>query len=47
MHSYEGDITLNVPRDRQGSFDPIVVEKGQKDISRIEEKIIRMYARGF
>ncbi len=47
VHSSEGDITLNVPRDRQGTFDPIVVEKGQKDISSIEEKIIKMYARGF
>lgn len=47
VHSSEGDITLNVPRDRKGTFDPIVVEKGQKDTSSIEEKIIRMYARGF
>ena len=46
VHSSEGDITLDIPRDRQGSFDPIIVEKGQKDISSIEEKIIRMYARG-
>ena len=46
VHSTEGDITLDIPRDRQGSFDPIVVEKGQKDISNIEQKIIRMYARG-
>ena len=42
VHSTEGDITLDVPRDRQGTFEPIVVEKGQKDISSIEEKIIRM-----
>ena len=46
VHSSQGDINLNVPRDRNGSFDPIVVEKGQKDISNIENKIIRMYARG-
>ena len=46
VHSSQGDINLNVPRDRNGSFDPIVVEKGQKDISNIEHKIIRMYARG-
>lgn len=46
VHSSECDITLDIPRDRQGSFDPIIVEKGQKDISSIEEKIIRMYARG-
>ena len=46
VRSSEGDITLNIPRDRQGTFDPIVVEKGQKDISNIEQKIIRMYAIG-
>ena len=46
VHSSQGDIKLNVSRDRNGSFDPIVVEKGQKDISNIEHKIIRMYARG-
>lgn len=47
VHSTQGDISLNIPRDRQGNFDPAIVEKGQKDISCIEEKIIRMYARGF
>ena len=46
VHSSAGDITLDIPRDRRGTFDPIVVEKGQKDISNIEQKIIRMYARG-
>lgn len=46
VHSSEGDITLDIPRDRQGTFDPVIVEKGQKDISNIEDKIIRMYARG-
>ena len=45
VHSSQGDIKINIPRDREGSFDPIVVEKGQKDISNIESKIIRMYAR--
>ena len=46
VHSSTGDLTLNVPRDRNGEFDPVIVEKGSKDISNIEEKIIRMYARG-
>lgn len=31
VHSSEGDITLNISRDRQGTFDPIVVEKGQME----------------
>lgn len=46
VHSSEGDITLDIPRDRNSSFDPIIVEKGKKDISNIEQKIIRLYARG-
>ena len=46
VHSTAGDIELSVPRDRNGEFEPAIVEKGEKDISGIEEKIIRMYARG-
>ena len=46
VHSTNGDIQLKIPRDRNDEFEPIIVEKGSKDISSIEEKIIRMYARG-
>ena len=46
VHSTSGDLELKIPRDRNNEFDPIIVEKGSKDISNIEEKIIRMYARG-
>lgn len=46
IHSSVGDFRINVPRDRNGEFDPVIVEKGNNDISDIESKIIRMYARG-
>lgn len=46
VHSSAGDFELQVPRDRNGKFEPAIVEKGEKDILGIEEKIIRMYARG-
>lgn len=46
IHSSAGDFRINVPRDRNGDFDPVIVEKGSNDISDIEQKIIRMYARG-
>lgn len=46
IHSSAGDFRINVPRDRNGNFDPVIVEKGSNDISDIEQKIIRMYARG-
>lgn len=45
IHSSSGDFRINVPRDREGSFNPIIVEKASSDISDIEHKIIRMYAR--
>lgn len=46
IHSSAGDFRINVPRDRNGEFDPVIIEKGNNDISDIENKIIRMYARG-
>ena len=46
VHSSAGDFNIDVPRDRNGEFDPLIIEKGNNDISDIEQKIIRMYARG-
>lgn len=45
IHSSAGDFEIKVPRDRNREFDPVIVEKGNNDISDIEQKIIRMYAR--
>jgi len=41
-----GDIHLDVPRDRESSFDPIIVPKHQRMSSRIEQAIITLYSRG-
>jgi transposase-like protein len=41
-----GDIPLDVPRDRDSSFDPIIVPKHQRMSARIEQAIIIMYSRG-
>lgn len=46
VHSSVGDFRIEVPRDRNSEFDPVIIEKGSNDISDIEQKIIRMYARG-
>ena len=40
------ETTISVPRDREGSFEPVVVKKHQKDVSEIEGKFLAMYARG-
>ena len=42
-----GDTPIQVPRDRKGEFDPVILKKNQTSISQdIEEKIISMYAKG-
>ena len=42
----DGDIELEIPRDRNSTFEPRVIRKHQKDLSGLENKIIAMYARG-
>ena len=41
-----GETEIAVPQDRDGSFEPQLVQKRQKDISGIEEKIISLYSKG-
>ena len=41
-----GEMSLDIPRDRNGEFEPAVVPKNKRDISGIEEKVISLYARG-
>lgn len=46
VRSNYGEFQIDVPQDRDSSFEPKVVKKRQKDISEIDQKIISMYARG-
>jgi transposase-like protein len=41
-----GGINLDIPRDRNGEFEPQVVKKHQTDISNIEDQVLSMYAKG-
>lgn len=42
----QSHIDINIPRDRNASFDPVIIEKYNRDISDIDNKIINLYARG-
>ena len=42
----EGQIELTIPRDRNATFDPIIVKKYEKTLGPIEDKIISMYSKG-
>jgi len=39
-------VDLEVPRDRNGSFEPQIVRKGQTRLDGFNERIIALYARG-
>src|SRR5690348_16223342 len=41
-----GAVDLAVPRDRNGSFEPQIVRKGQTRLKGFNERIIALYARG-
>lgn len=41
-----GTIPLDIPRDRNGEFEPQIVQKNQTDISNIEDQVLSMYAKG-
>lgn len=41
-----GQVEIEVPRDRNGEFEPQLVKKNQKRFDGLDEKIISLYARG-
>src|ERR1051326_7483612 len=42
----QGQIAIEVARDRQGTFEPQLVKKGQTRLEGFDDKILAMYARG-
>jgi transposase-like protein len=41
-----GQLTLDIPRDRQGPFEPQLIPKHQRRLSGFDEKILALYAKG-
>ena len=42
LKSQYGEFQIDVPRDREGEFEPKLVPKYQRDISGIEEKVVSL-----
>jgi putative transposase len=42
----EGELTLSIPRDRHGRFDPALIAKYRRRFPGFDDKIIALYARG-
>lgn len=41
-----GQVDLDIPRDRQGNFEPQLVKKHQRRLAGLDERILSLYARG-
>jgi putative transposase len=41
-----GDVRIDVPRDREGSFEPVVVPKHTRRLAGFDEAVISLYAKG-
>jgi len=46
LRSEFGEVEIDVPRDRNGEFEPQIIKKNQTDIKGLDEQIISMYAKG-
>lgn len=46
LHTEMGDIDLNVPRDRIGTFEPQLIPKGSTMLEGLTERIIALYGSG-
>lgn len=41
-----GDVRVQVPRDRNGTFEPVTVPVGQRRLSGLDQMVISLYAKG-
>ena len=46
VQSEHGELELSIPRDRQSTFEPLLVPKHQRRLSGLDDKILALYARG-
>ena len=47
MHTNYGDMDLDIPKDRNGNYEPQIIKKYQNTLTQdMKEKIISMYAKG-
>ncbi len=42
----DGELELAIPRDRIGSFEPLIVPKGERRLDGFDDRIVSLYARG-
>ncbi|PNO63259.1 IS256 family transposase [Aeromonas caviae] len=46
LKGQHGEVTIQAPRDRNSSFEPQFVRKGQSRLTQMDDQILALYARG-
>jgi transposase-like protein len=46
IRSSMGEVEIQTPRDREGTFKPQIIPKRSRDVSGMEDKVLSMYAKG-
>src|SRR5581483_2469016 len=46
VQTEDGPLRIEVPRDREGSFEPLLIPKHERRFTGFDDKIVAMYARG-
>src|SRR3954447_6007812 len=46
LRTDDGPLRIEVPRDRDGSFEPVLIPKHERRFTGFDDKIVAMYARG-
>jgi hypothetical protein len=46
VHTQNGSLEIEIPRDRNGEFEPQLVKKHQRRLEGFDEQVIALYARG-
>ena len=46
MLTDDGPLRIEVPRDRAGSFEPVLIPKHERRFTGFDDKVVALYARG-
>lgn len=46
IQTQQGEMEIDIPRDRAGTFDPVLVPKHERRLAGLDEKVLALYARG-
>jgi transposase-like protein len=46
VHTDDGPLRIEVPRDRKGSFEPLLIGKHERRFTGFDDKVVALYARG-